>query len=307
MGILAQAPTAIANLPVASIVPGNNDRKAFDPEALETLAASIREHGLAQPITVRPLGDKFQITCGERRFRAISEVLGWSEAPCIVRQLTDSEASAIMLTENTARVDLNPIEEARAYQSRIDSFGSALEEVARVAGVSTERVRRRLALLRLVDEAQHLVSRSLMPLGHAEAMAALDENRQRIALRVLQAREGLPLTTFRQVVGNLMAEQSQGGLFDLETFWLAQVEAGVAPVKRGKRAITGAPKRADLPPVNPKQSETTGDVLDRYIAQLMALGLEAEAATLGTVYEALVHANFMNIACNPQLLGAKES
>src|SRR5207237_3900780 len=125
--------------------------------------------------------------------------------------------------------------------------GSALEEVARIAGVSPDRCKHRLSLLKLVDEAQHLVSRGLMPIGHAEAMSALDANRQRIALRVLQQRDGVPLSTFRQIIGGLMAEQSQDGLFDLESFWSAQVEAGAEIVRRGKKAVTGAPKRSDLP------------------------------------------------------------
>ena len=107
--------TEIANIPVSSIAAGNNDRKEFDPVKLEELAASIAAHGLAQPITVRPLSGLipgFEIVAGERRFRAISRVLQWDTIPAIVRDLDDEAASAIMLAENTGRADLNPIEEA---------------------------------------------------------------------------------------------------------------------------------------------------------------------------------------------------
>ena len=122
------------------IIPGDNDRTVFDSTALQQLAESIRQDGLTQPITVRPvsfcpqcsrreiqpfacscdteLQARYEIVAGERRFRACS-LLGMDEIPAIVRTLDDEQAAAIMLLENIQRVDINPIDEARAYQKRM--------------------------------------------------------------------------------------------------------------------------------------------------------------------------------------------
>ena len=122
--------STITTTPVPLIPPGDNDRKSFNRPSLEDLAASIKPHGLAQPITVRPGVGGFQLVAGERRFRAISEILRWDTCPAIVRDLSDEDASAIMLAENTWRIDLNPIEKAHGYDKRMRQFGCAIERIA---------------------------------------------------------------------------------------------------------------------------------------------------------------------------------
>src|SRR3990172_6037874 len=214
----------ISQIPTFQIKPGNNDRVIFNQAKLEELAASIAAHGLAQPITVRPLltctrcdytgphqedercpscggvdwvNGQYQIVAGERRFRAISQILKWDTAPCIVRPLGDEEASAIMLAENTGRADLNPIEEANAYASRAQRFGWNNDQIAKAAGVSSDLVKRRRGLLSLISDVQHLVAGGHLPIGHAEAMTGLDKGRQLIALRIYrESKNGLPLTQF---------------------------------------------------------------------------------------------------------------
>jgi len=286
----------IVEIPCIQIIPGNNDRKFFDRAALEELAASIRQHGLAQPITVRPIGDDlYQIVAGERRFRAISQVLKRPTAPCIIREMNDEEASAIMLAENTGRADLNPIEEANAYQIRMQRFGWSVEKIADVAGVSADLVKRRLSLLRLVDDVQHLVAFGNMPIGHAEAMTTLDNNRQLIALRIFRESKGLTLSQFRHIVSELLAEQSQESLFSLETFWLQQVKKEELP-RRGKHAVTGAPVRNDLPPIEQQSSsDTAAVIMDQWIAKLIESGLKEEASVVGTLYDALVRMNYLAV------------
>lgn len=295
----------ITLIPVSQVKAGANDRKDFDPARLAELAESIRAHGLAQPITVRPLRGLipvFEIVAGERRFRAISQVLQWDTVPAIVRELDDEAASAIMLAENTSRADLNPVEEARAYQSRIDRFGWTAERIAEVAGVSQHLVESRLLLLTLNEEILHLIAHGHLPLGHAELLAKLDANRQRIALRIYRESNAMPLNTFRPIVYQLLEEQSQDSLFDLEAFWVDQVQQGKDLPRSGKRAVTGAPTRRDLPTVSHSSKDGVGDILDRYIAALLKQGLEAEAATLGTVYDALVKGNFMRVPLCAELL-----
>lgn len=304
--------TQVTNIPVAQIIPGNNDRKTFDPAKLAELAASIQANSLAQPITVRPIGSNlfgettYQIVAGERRFRAISQVLKLDTAPCLIRELSDSEASAIMLAENTGRVDLNPIEEAAAYSSRMAVYHSTIEQVAQVAGVSADLVKRRLSLLKLNDDIRHLVAGGHFPIGHAEAIADLDPNRQRIATRIFrESKNGLPLAAFRSVVSQLLEEQSQDSLFDLEAFWVTQVQVMADLPTRGKRAVTGAPVRTDLPAVTVGGSkDTTAAIVDRFIADLLAGGFEAEAGAIGTLYTTLVRANFLSVPQQSRLLGA---
>lgn len=316
----------IHNLPAAHIVPGNNDRKTFDLAALSELAASISAHGLAQPITVRRCGmicDKcrthrtdakladpaldfshdwacggsmqqaFQIVAGERRFRACAQVLGWKEVPCIVRELTDEQASAIMLAENTSRTDLDPVEEANAYQERITRFNWAPAKVAEVAGVSEDVVRRRLLLLGLHTDIQHMVAKKHLPLGHAEALTKLDSNRQMIAFRIYREAKAMPLNTFLRVVNDLYAEQAQDALFDLETFWMQHAASIAATPVRGKNAVVNVPTRDDLPQPEIKATDTTSAVIMRYILHLDSAGKRAEAAIIGTLYKALIHSNSM--------------
>jgi ParB family chromosome partitioning protein len=119
--------TIVHEIRASTIRAGTNDRKHFDEVKLGELAESISEHGLAEPIIVRPVtsfcGVGYEIVAGERRFRAMTTILDRSFIPAIVRELDDESASAIMLAENTGRADLDPIEEANAYQSRIERFG----------------------------------------------------------------------------------------------------------------------------------------------------------------------------------------
>lgn len=252
--------TTVTELSVHQIVPGQNDRTVFDPHALQELAASIGEYGLAQPITVRPVeqcsecnyitagGDApevcpvcgndlwlplFQIVAGERRFRAIG-LLGLDSIPALVRRLNDEHASAIMLTENIARADLDPVDEALAYQRRIDDYGWSVGELAAIAGVSAVRVRFRLKLLALRSDIQKLVRDGHLPLGYAQILsdANLDPNRQLIALRRLRDNHAPTPAWFRREVSNLQEEQCQDSLFDAAMFTLQPTEADAAPAYR---------------------------------------------------------------------------
>lgn len=285
----------ITSLQVSRIKAGNNDRKNFNRRALEELATSIAEHGLAQPITVRPTGDGiYEIVAGERRFRAISQVLGWDRIPCIIRELTDEESSAIMLVENTSRADLDPMEEAQAYQTRRERHGWDFSRIAKVAGVSEELVRRRINLLNLVDEAQNLVANGHLPIGHAELLASLDSNRQRIAMRIYSESESMSYRVFRGVVNQLLEEQTQGGLFDLENFWITQVQQGAEIPTRGKRAIVDVSTNPHLPSLSqPNGKASASETIKAYIQTLEANGFTQEAAAIGTLYSGLVHLNFM--------------
>lgn len=298
--------TTINDIPVAQITPGSNDRKLF--QNLDELAASIQTNGLAQPITVRPLSvDSYEIVAGERRFRAIRDILKWEAVPCIVRDLNDEQASSIMLVENTGRADLNPMDEAEAYQERINRFGWSTRKLAETAGVSEKRVRDRLSLLNLVPEIQQLARYNNIPLGHAVLLSKLDNNRQRIAIRYYNTRPNISLRQFQEEVVNRLfddqCQENQGSLFNLGELMVANAfEEEIVPlVNRGKKAKTGAPTRKDIPPVRWNTKDSASDILDRYIADLLAQNFKTEAETLGMVYNTLISLNFMSVPASPHL------
>lgn len=286
----------IQDISCESIVPGNNDRQNFEPNALRELAESISQHGLAQPITVRPLPaliPSYEIVAGERRYRAISSILKWATIPCIVKDLNDEEASAIMLVENTGRQDLDPIEEANAYQSRVVRFGWDTGKIAKIAGKSKRHVERRISLLSLADDIQHLVAHGNLPIGHAEAMVKLDNNRQFIALRVFREGRNITLSQFRRIVADLLAEQSQDSLFDLATYYIEQSKVTDKVVLRGKGATVPVPTRKDIP--KPKPNGSASSMIFEYIKTLLSSGLVDEAGAIGTMYAQLVHSNKMSL------------
>jgi ParB/RepB/Spo0J family partition protein len=293
----------IVKLPAEKIIAGNNDRKTFDEVELATLAASIDKHGLSQPVTVRPRADgMYEIVAGERRTRAMRDVLKWSEIPCVVRELDDESAAAVMLAENTARADLNPMEEAEGYDARMKRFGWTVEKTAEVAGRSVQLVKERLQLIALADDIQALIRAKQMPLGHAIALTGLDNNRQRIALRVWNTNPQMTLAVLKSVVKKLADEQiaeSQLGMFELAL--IAEVAASAPTVRWGKAAKTAAPINKKLPPVRVKMTDTVGDILDRHIHDLLVAGHTGQAEALGNLYNTLVSFKWTSVPSLPML------
>lgn len=228
------------------IIAGQNDRTIFRDSEIQELAENMSLHGLIQPPTVRPLPDgRFEVVAGERRTRAARQI-GWTAIACYVQEMSDEEASAIMLAENAARADLDPIDEARAYASRMGRFGWSVERVAAAAGVSETRVHFRLKLLKLREDIQHLVRSNNLQMGYAQILAdaELDANRQLIALQRLNEQKSPTPAWFRTEVGQLKIEQSQDSLFDLLQF--------TVDVPAEKRTVVDPPSPlSDVPPAMP--------------------------------------------------------
>lgn len=149
-------------------------RRNFDEKALAELAASIKEHGVIQPIIVRGVGDGYQIVAGERRFRA-SRMAGLTRIPAVVREFTETQMMEIALVENIQRADLNPIEEASAMQRLMSEFGLTQERMAERIGRSRPYVANILRLLNLPDDVKEHVSRGTISMGHARALAGLSD------------------------------------------------------------------------------------------------------------------------------------
>ena len=148
----------VVTLKISQVEPNRKQpRKSFDDDALAELAESIRQHGVLQPILVRPqIFGGYQIVAGERRYRA-SRLAGLTEIPAIVRELSDSETMQIALIENLQRSDLSPLEEAAGYRSLIDDFGMTQEDVAKTVGKSRPAVTNTLRLLSLPDEVKPMI------------------------------------------------------------------------------------------------------------------------------------------------------
>ncbi len=179
------------SLPLAEIVPNRNQpRKQFDEQALTELADSIAQHGVLQPLLVRPLPDgSYQLVAGERRWRA-SGMAGLTEVPVVVREMTEQEAAELALIENLQREDLNPMEEALGYQTLMDSYGMTQEQAAKVVNKSRPAVANALRLLSLPHPVAEMVSAGTLSAGHARTLLSFDgEDRQTEVARMVIDRD----------------------------------------------------------------------------------------------------------------------
>lgn len=163
----------IREVPVSKILPNPaQPRLSYDEDSLTELASSIREHGVLQPILVRPAGAKFELIAGERRWRAVQQ-LGWAKVPVVVREADDRALLTLALIENLQRDDLTPIDEATGYQRLMEEFTLPQAEVARLVGKDRSTVSNSLRLLKLPAEVQTMLEQRELSEGHARALLAL--------------------------------------------------------------------------------------------------------------------------------------
>ena len=168
------SPDGAVRLPLQKVEPNPlQPRKTFEPEALDELAASIREHGVIQPLTVRKMPSGFyQIIAGERRWRA-ARLAGLDEVPVVIIEAYDKKAMELALIENLQRADLNPIEEAQGYQQLMQEYGMTQEQAAARVGKSRPAVANAMRLLALTQPVLELVRSGKLSAGHARALLAL--------------------------------------------------------------------------------------------------------------------------------------
>lgn len=172
----AETDNGSVTLKISEIEPNREQpRKEFDEQALSELAESISQHGLLQPLLVRPLTlGGYQIVAGERRYRA-SRMAGLTEVPVIIRELSDTETMEIALIENLQREDLSPIEEALGYKALIDEHSFSQEEVAKSVGKSRPAIANSLRLLKLPESIMEYLKDDKISAGHARALLALED------------------------------------------------------------------------------------------------------------------------------------
>ncbi|MDE6592616.1 MAG: ParB/RepB/Spo0J family partition protein [Oscillospiraceae bacterium] len=166
----------VMTLRVSEIEPNKGQpRKNFDENSIRELADSIKEHGLIQPIIVRPTGNgmTYQIVAGERRWRAC-RILKMDEVPVIIKDLTDSEVAQISIIENVQRADLDPVEEAVAYRELMESYEMTQERVAEAVGKSRSYIANSLRLLNLPSSALEALQKGNITVGHAKALLSAE-------------------------------------------------------------------------------------------------------------------------------------
>jgi len=187
-------------IPVDSISPNPlQPRKKFKDESLEELAESLKEHGLVQPVIVRPSGTGYELLVGERRWRA-AKMAGIKAIPAVIRDAEASECLEIALVENLHRDDLNGIEEATAYRQLMEDFGLTQEEISKRVGKSRSAVANALRLLQLPVEVQASVMAEEISAGHARALLALQGTPYQMALLSRIVEEGLSVRETEELV-----------------------------------------------------------------------------------------------------------
>jgi len=199
---LAPVPGArFAEVPVDAIVPNpKQPRQVFDEEALDELKSSIEQVGFLQPIVVRELDpERYELVMGERRWRAAQE-LGRDVIPAIVRDTRDDDMLRDALLENIHRVNLNPLEEAAAYQQLLEEFGATHEELAKRIGRSRPQISNTIRLLNLPANVQRRVAAGVLSAGHARALLSLDDEDEQETLAHRIVAEGLSVRATEELV-----------------------------------------------------------------------------------------------------------
>ena len=183
---------ATVTLPLDEIIPNRDQpRKQFDDEALADLSASIAQHGVLQPLLVRPMPDgSYQLVAGERRWRA-SRMAGLTEVPVVIRDMDEQQAAEVALIENLQREDLNPMEEALGYRTLMDSYGMTQEQTAQAVNKSRPAVANALRLLMLPAAVTDLVAAGKLSAGHARTVLAFEGEDARIAAAKQAVDKGL--------------------------------------------------------------------------------------------------------------------
>lgn len=174
-------------------------RKIFDEEAIQELSASIKEHGILQPVILRKKGVTYEIVVGERRFRA-AILAGLNEIPAVVRVLSDEETMELAILENLQREDLTPIEEAEAYHHLMDNLGLTQEQLASRLGKSRPHIANHVRLLALPEKVRNYISDGKLSMGHGRTLLGLRKKEQILSVAERILKEGLNVRQLEKLV-----------------------------------------------------------------------------------------------------------
>ncbi len=221
-------------------------RKHFDEQALNDLAESIAQHGVLQPLLVRPMADGgYQLVAGERRWRA-SRLAGLSDVPVVIKDLTDAQVAELALVENLQRENLNPMETANGFKELGDKFGYTQEEISKLIGCSRSAVANALRLLTLADEVQALVSSGELSQGHAKAILSVEDKVYQTELAKLVVGEGLSVRETERLVRKATADKTTGKKVKKRNPYYDEVELALSDVLKRKVTVTKSSKKGSL-------------------------------------------------------------
>ena len=263
---LSEQTSGSVTLPISQVEPGlNQPRKRFDPETLEDLAQSIRQHGIIQPLTVRRLpSGYYQIIAGERRWRA-ARLAGLVEIPAIIIEADDRKVMELGLIENLQREDLNPAEEARGYQVLMEEYGLTQEQVAERMGKSRPAVTNTLRLLSLAEEVLTMLEEGTLSAGHARALLSLPSPKLQLEAAKKVVSEGLSVRQTESLVKALQKEKKEKPkITDEIALYLGEAEKNLSGHLGRKVKINhkGKKGRIELEYYNVQDLETLLTALD---------------------------------------------
>lgn len=243
----SESKNSTVTLKISEIEPNRDQpRKDFDESALAELAHSISQHGVLQPLLVRPLiGGGYQIVAGERRYRAC-RMAGVTEVPVVIRELSDSETMELALIENLQRENLTPIEEAKGFGVLVDEYGMSQEEVSQAVGRSRSAVANSLRLLNLPKEVSDMVERGEISAGHGRTLLAIGSEEEMInAAKQIYEKE-LSVRQTEKLVKAINAEKDKAQKEDkqerisLKPSYFSEVELALTEYLGKKVTVTGS-------------------------------------------------------------------
>ncbi len=213
-------------------------RTDFDDEALSKLADSIKQHGVLQPLLVRPLeSGGYQIVAGERRWRA-ARMAGLDEVPVVIKEMDDKGAMELALVENLQRENLNPVEEALGYKELMEKWGYTQEQVAQVVNKSRPAVANSIRLLSLDEKTLGMVRDGEISVGHAKVLAGVENEDLRAELALQVKRDMLTVRNLEQLVRAKATQKKPKNSPQKETF-LREIELSLAQTTGRKVTVSG--------------------------------------------------------------------
>lgn len=250
----------VSTLKITEIEPNKDQpRKSFDIEALKTLADSIRQNGIIQPLLVRTLDDgTYQIVAGERRWRA-AKMAGLTEVPVFVKELTDKQTQQIALIENLQRENLNPIEEAMGYKELIEKYDMTHDDVAKVVGKARASISNALRLLELPDAIKDLVENKDLSAGHAKVLLSVKDNKNVVDLAFKAATKEVSVRELERMVKVLDKPEKQEKPKDL---FYQEAEISLSAILETQVRIVPGKKKSVLE-IDFYSNEDLSDIINR--------------------------------------------
>ena len=242
----AESTEGAVNVKISEIEPNREQpRKEFDSEALSELADSISQHGVLQPLLLRPLlTGGYRIVAGERRWRA-ARMAGLTEVPAVIREMTDAEEMLFALIENLQREDLTPLEEARGYRTLIETQDFTQEEVSQAVGKSRPAITNALRLLNLPEDIQQMLENGEITAGHARTLLSF-KTEEGMRLGAKKAKEGASVRELEALAKRLNEEKEGPVKAPRKNQYYEEAQLAVGEYLNRKVKVAGSKKKGTL-------------------------------------------------------------